>query len=106
MSEPPDSGAAPPPDGGDGCRRAYLLSGHVQGVGFRWWTARTARGLRLRGTVRNRPDGRVELHVEGSQAAVTTLEERLWRGPPAARVEDVERIEPHPDLPTEFRITG
>ena len=95
-SEAPES-AAP-------VRRGYLISGRVQGVGFRWWTTRNARELGLVGTVRNRRDGDGELHVEGPEDAVSRLEERLREGPPSARVEGVRRVEAADSLPHEFRI--
>lgn len=85
-------------------QRGYLISGRVQGVGFRHWTTRNARELGLRGTVRNRPDGRVELHVAGDADDVETLEGRLEEGPRAARVRDVESVESDRDLPDEFRV--
>ncbi len=47
-------------------RRTIFFSGRVQGVGFRWTTERCLEGLKLRGYVRNLPDGRVELVLEGS----------------------------------------
>lgn len=87
-------------------RRGWLVSGRVQGVGFRWWTARTARALGLRGTVENLPDGRVEVHAEGPAEAVNGLHRRLHDGPTAARVDDVDRIDPARELPTDFRIVG
>lgn len=90
----------------DVARRAWLLSGRVQGVGFRWWTSRAAERLGLRGTVENRPDGRVEIHAEGRPAALSDLERRLEDGPAAARVDAVESIEPSRELPPDFRITG
>lgn len=46
-------------------RRQVFYSGHVQGVGFRFTTASIARGYLVAGFVRNLPDGRVELVVEG-----------------------------------------
>lgn len=49
------------------------VSGRVQGVGFRWWTQRTAEHLGLVGTVENLPDGRVEVHAQGEDAAVDAL---------------------------------
>ncbi len=50
-----------------------LVSGIVQGVGYRWWTRRTAAELGLRGWVRNLYDGRVEIWVEGDPERVRTL---------------------------------
>jgi len=44
-----------------------LYSGHVQGVGFRYTAKATARGFDVTGTVRNLPDGRVELVAEGTR---------------------------------------
>ena len=46
-------------------RREVLFSGHVQGVGFRYTTQDIATGFNVRGYVRNTPDGRVEMIVEG-----------------------------------------
>lgn len=80
------------------------MSGRVQGVGFRHWTTRNARELGLRGTVRNRADGRVELHVAGSPVDLESLEDRLREGPRAARVSDLEPIESDRDLPDDFRV--
>lgn len=85
-------------------RKAFLVEGRVQGVGFRWWTKRTADELGLGGTVRNRRDGRVELHAAGSRKALEELARRLRRGPPAARVEGVQEVEPDGELPEAFRI--
>lgn len=47
-------------------RRRILYSGAVQGVGFRWTAAAAIRGVPVTGYVRNLPDGRVELLVEGA----------------------------------------
>ena len=47
------------------CRLTVLYSGRVQGVGFRYTTKTVATGFELTGTVRNLPDGRVELIAEG-----------------------------------------
>lgn len=103
-------GADLPPDTGDegteAARKGYLLRGRVQGVGFRWWAARTARELGLAGTVRNRRDGTVELHAEGPPAVLRRLEERLQVGPPAARVDALQEIPPARKLPRDFRIVG
>ena len=54
-------------------RRTVLFAGRVQGVGFRATTERLAEPLAVTGTVGNRPDGRVELVVEGTPAEVARL---------------------------------
>ena len=50
------------------CRMCILYSGHVQGVGFRYTTKTVAAGFEVTGSVRNLPDGRVELIAEGKRA--------------------------------------
>jgi acylphosphatase len=67
-----------------------LITGRVQGVGYRAWAIETARGLKLRGWVRNRADGAVEALVAGSAAAVALMIAACRRGPDAARVAAVE----------------
>jgi acylphosphatase len=66
------------------------ITGRVQGVFFRAWTKEQAGELGLSGWVRNCGDGSVEAHVEGGQAAVDKLIDRLRQGPPSAWVETVE----------------
>jgi acylphosphatase len=77
-----------------------VVSGRVQGVFYRQSTVDTARRLGLLGWVRNRPDGRVEAEAEGERAAVEALVEWCRRGPPAARVLDLQARwgEPRGDL--------
>jgi acylphosphatase len=70
--------------------RRFLLSGRVQGVGFRFFAERAARREGLRGWVRNLADGRVEAEVEGEAEAVDRFEGQLRHGPTGARVEQVE----------------
>jgi acylphosphatase len=70
--------------------RHLRIHGRVQGVFFRGWTVSEAERLGLRGWVRNRYDGSVELVASGAAAAVTELIERCRTGPPAARVDEVE----------------
>ena len=76
--------------------RRYVVSGRVQGVGFRYFVQDTAQREGVAGYVRNLPDGRVEAFVEGDIEAVTRVEQALWQGPPGARVEhvDVEQTPP------------
>ncbi len=85
--------------------RAYRVSGRVQRVGFREWTRRTAERLDLAGTVRNLPDGRVEIRAQGSKGALDELEVALRKGPLAARVDEVERLSGVADEAAEgFRV--
>ena len=85
--------------------RKVRVTGRVQGVFFRAWTAEQARGLGVAGWVRNAPDGSVEAHLSGSEDAIVQLLARLHRGPPAAKVEDliVEEADPEPGNRFEIR---
>jgi acylphosphatase len=69
----------------------YIVSGRVQGVGFRWFVMREATRLDLGGYVRNLPDGSVEVVAQGSPAGLASLESALWKGPSAARVLAVDK---------------
>lgn len=73
--------------------RRYLVSGRVQGVGFRHFVFRAGSELRLAGWVRNLADGRVEAHAQGALPQVEEFEGRLYLGPPHAEVRRVETIE-------------
>lgn len=91
-------------DPDDPVKKGFLVHGRVQGVGFRWSTTRTAEQLGVRGTVRNRTDGSVEVHAEGPADAIDDLEAWLREGPRSARVEGLEEIAPSDDLPRGFEI--
>ena len=69
------------------------VEGRVQGVGYRYWTERTAAGLGLSGWVRNRRDGSVEAVLSGTPEAVARMLERCREGPPSARVTAVTILE-------------
>jgi acylphosphatase len=71
-------------------RLTARVEGVVQGVGFRAFVAREARRLRVSGTVRNRPDGSVEVVAEGVPQSLRALEAALRRGPPGAVVRRVD----------------
>jgi acylphosphatase len=71
-------------------RAKLLVTGKVQGVGYRAFAARVASQRNLRGGVRNIDDGRVELEVEGPKVRILDLIEELKIGPPASRVAAVE----------------
>lgn len=58
-------------------RRTYLFSGHVQGVGFRYAAQAIAKHHPVTGYVRNLPDGRVELVMEGDAAEMEKVVSRL-----------------------------
>jgi acylphosphatase len=62
------------------------ITGRVQGVGYRVWATRTASGLGLRGWVRNRSDGSVEVLAIGAPGQVAAMIEACRRGPYGARV--------------------
>lgn len=70
--------------------RRFLVSGRVQGVGFRYFAQDVARRENLTGIVRNLDDGRVEALVEGEGEAIERFEMALHRGPSQARVCEVE----------------
>lgn len=90
---------------GERIRRRFVVTGRVQGVGFRFWTVRRAQSLALSGTVRNRRDGRVEVEVEGPANAVARFRELLARGPEMAIVRMVAEEPPGDDeLPADFEI--
>ena len=85
--------------------RRYVITGRVQGVGFRFFVDAAAAREGVHGWVRNRPDGAVEASIEGDREAVERVEAALRRGPSGARVEDVRVEETVPTgRPTGFTI--
>jgi acylphosphatase len=58
-------------------RRTYLFSGRVQGVGFRYTARHVATRFAVTGYVRNLPDGRVELVMEGADAEMDAVVEGI-----------------------------
>jgi len=79
-----------------------VVSGRVQGVGFRWFAQREASRLGLGGWVANEADGSVRCEVTGPRPAVEAFIASLHEGPPSARV---ERVEVH-DRPAPARTSG
>jgi acylphosphatase len=75
--------------GGEPIRRHALVTGVVQGVGFRWFVERVARSRGLGGWVRNMPDGGVELEVEGPAGEVESFLDEVRVGPRSSRVDGV-----------------
>ena len=83
-------------DGRESAAR-WVVSGRVQGVGFRWFVVRKAGECAVTGWVRNLPNGSVEVAARGTEATLHTLEQALRSGPAAANVESVEKS----DIPPE-----
>ena len=82
-----------------------VVRGRVQGVGFRWFAREQGRLLGVRGWVRNRPDGGVEVSADGELAALDALRARLRQGPPGAFVTELEDLsDPAEPLPNPFAI--
>jgi len=71
-------------------RIRFVVTGRVQGVGFRWFVRAEARPLGLNGWIRNRDDGAVEGEVEGRDDAIEALIPCLEVGPPSAIVTNVD----------------
>ena len=80
-------GAEPP--SGEDVRVTAWVRGHVQGVGFRWWTRARALELGLVGSARNLPDGRVAVVAEGPRHLCERMLEALRSGMTPGRVEEV-----------------
>ena len=81
-----------------------LISGSVQGVGFRWGVEREAGRLGVDGWVRNLSDGRVEARLEGDEAAVDGVVAYCHEGPDTARVESVSVTDVEPERSGVFRV--
>ena len=79
-------------------RAQWLVSGRVQGVGFRYHVLQSAHRFGVLGDVRNLPDGRVEIRAGGPVDQVEGLLAAVRTGPPGARVESVESLEPEKGL--------
>lgn len=79
-----------------------IVAGRVQGVWFRASTREQAVALGLNGYARNLADGRVEVLACGDDAALESLREWLWQGPPAAQVDAVECSEVAEEPPQGF----
>ncbi len=78
--------------------RKFLLSGLVQGVGYRYFVLRAAARHQVLGTVRNLPDGRVEVLAEGDREAMDQFKSDLATGPAMAEITDLEE--------TDLTVTG
>ena len=80
--------------------KLLVITGRVQGVGYRHWLTAQARALGVSGWVRNRADGAVEALLAGETAAVEELARLCRRGPPAALVASItEELAEPPEEP-------
>ena len=73
--------------------KSVRVTGRVQGVFYRAWTAKQAERLGAGGWIRNCRDGSVEAHVEGDEAAVAALIDAMRKGPDGAQVTNVDVAE-------------
>jgi acylphosphatase len=85
-------------------RRRVIISGRVQGVGFRYSCRRVAEGQGVSGWARNLADGRVEVCFEGDAGAVERLVDWCRRGPSHADVDDVDVVQEEPQGERGFHL--
>ena len=78
--------------------RRFLINGEVQGVGYRYFALRAAARHDILGTVRNLPDGRVEVIAEGDRDAMDEFKKELHTGPRSAQITSIEE--------TDIPVTG
>ena len=85
--------------------RKFLISGDVQGVGYRFFAQRAAARHQVNGYVRNCPDGTVEAVAQGQASDVEEFKKDLATGPQWASVQQVEEISLEPTAGfSSFRI--
>lgn len=85
-------------------RRYLVVTGRVQGVGYRWFARELAESLGVSGWVRNRADGSVEAEAEGTPGTLDEFVARLKDGNPAARVDAVAEAPRAPEGSRGFEI--
>src|SRR5580698_6049252 len=90
----------------DQMTRRYVVSGRVQGVGFRWFVEREAAQIGVTGWVRNRSSGDVEVMATGTHEQLGLLRQKLQQGPRAARVDEVSEFVAPFLKASSFRIEG
>ena len=81
-----------------------IVSGDVQGVGYRYTMRMVARDAGVAGWVRNRSDGTVEAEVEGAPAQVDEVLAWMAQGPPGARVDGARVTDAEPAGERDFRV--
>ena len=98
----------PSPPGSGRLGRRFVVSGRVQGVGFRYFVLRRAQALGVTGWTRNLQDGRVEVRAWGTTTELDELGAHLRTGPRSASVTTVEisEISDAVDQGSGFRVIG
>ena len=87
--------------------RRYIVTGRVQGVGFRWFVEKEARAIGVGGWVRNNDNGNVEVLASGTDEQLARLYKTLKTGPRAARVDEVQEFDEEQEVNDKsFRIEG
>lgn len=86
--------------------RHVLVTGMVQGVGYRAWTRQAALQRNLVGWVRNLADGRVEAVLQGDDHDVLDMLDAMRQGPAMARVEDLQSRAEDALVSNHFEVTG
>lgn len=88
-------------------RKQVLVSGRVQGVGYRYFVVEAARLMGVNGWVKNLMDGRVEAELEGTPEIVDALIDRLREGPSSGHVDHAAVTDLPSDAPRyrDFRVT-
>ncbi|WP_129793360.1 acylphosphatase [Sphingosinicella sp. CPCC 101087] len=83
-------------------RKHLTIHGRVQGVFYRAWSRDEATGLGLKGWVRNRRDGTVEMLIQGDPQAVDQMIRLCRSGPASARVDRIDVAESAEEAPGGF----
>jgi len=73
--------------------RTYVISGRVQGVGFRYFAERVANQFGIRGYVKNLDTGSVEVYAIGDENSLEQFKRHLLEGPRSARVSGIDESE-------------
>lgn len=90
----------------DQVTRRYVVSGRVQGVGFRWFVEREAAQIGIAGWVRNCSNGDVEVMATGTREQHISLRKKLQEGPRASRVDHVVEADAPFLKASSFHIEG
>jgi len=80
-----------------------IYHGRVQGVGFRYFTKQLARKYNIKGCVKNKFDGTVELIINEQSSNINTFLEEIKKGNGFMRIEDIEKYE-YESNAVEFKV--